>query len=967
MTQPPAARHSGEAFAPAQANPLRRLSQAGQAVWLDYLHRRILHDGGLETLITRDGLTGLTSNPAIFEQAIAAGDAYDAALKALLETGDRGPMALYEALAIDDIQGAADLLRPTFDRLGGADGFVSLEVSPYLAHDTEGTIAEARRLWRAVDRPNLMIKVPGTPAGARAIETLIGEGINVNVTLLFSVAAYGAVAEAHLRGLEARRARGGDLARVHGVASVFVSRVDGAIDPLIDARLKEASPEEAKALAMLRGKIAIANAKAAYAHYLTLIETPRWRALAGAGARPQRLLWASTGTKDPTYSDVLYVEALIGPDTVDTMPPKTMDAFRDHGAVAPTLRADLAEAETILAQAADLGLDLDRVTTALTAQGVSAFSAAFDSLLSAVAAKRERILDGRMNAQVFALPPDLSTSVDATLARAATAGWSRRLWAGDAELWTGGGEADWVGWLGAGLGQAVDLTALEALAQWAKASGADHAILLGMGGSSLGPFVLAETLSAAAGFPSLLVLDSTDPDEIRRVEAAIDVRRAIFIVSSKSGTTLEVDLLRRYFFERVQDALGSDRAAARFVAITDPGTPLESLARAQGYAFVLAGEPRIGGRFSVLSNFGLAPAALMGLDVRGALSDAALQVHACSAGSPAGANPGLRLGVVLGEAALAGRDKLTLLMSARVGALGAWLEQLIAESTGKNGQGVIPVDDEPPGSVDAYGADRVFARVRLASEPKDALDALAEALAKAGHPVVTITLNGPETLFQEFFRWEIATATLGAVLGINPFDQPDVESAKVRARQIISGEAPTDGAGLALLREGPLTLYAQTARPAASFIEALRLHLAQGAVGDFYGLLAFIDRKPANERALRDLRRQLFEATTLATVVGFGPRFLHSTGQAFKGGPNRGVFLQITSRRLADLEVPSLSARFGEIQTAQAAGDLAVMVERGRRILRLDLGEDAGQGLAALAALWPQVVDGIRLPGLGQA
>jgi len=373
------------------SNPFPALAEAGQAIWLDFLHRRILEDGELKRQVAEEGVRGVTSNPAIFEQAIGQGDAYDARLARLIAERDGDVVDLYERLAIADIQDAADQLRPLYDSLNGKDGFVSLEVSPHLADDTHGTLTEARRLWAAVNRPNLMIKVPGTTAGVPAIRTLIGDGINVNVTLLFGLDAYLAVAEAHVSGLEAFRAAGGDASTVHGVASFFVSRIDGAIDKAIDSRVAAGDPQSAALLA-LRGKVAIANAKNAYQHYLDLISAPRWRALAQAGASPQRLLWASTGTKDPAYSDVLYVESLIGRDTVNTVPPATLAAFADHGVARETLTDDVAGALAVLAGTERLGLDLGAVTDFLVTDGVGKFVQAFDHLLAAVAAKRAKIL-----------------------------------------------------------------------------------------------------------------------------------------------------------------------------------------------------------------------------------------------------------------------------------------------------------------------------------------------------------------------------------------------------------------------------------------------------------------------------------------------------------------------------------------------------------------------------------------------
>ncbi|MGH7009627.1 MAG: bifunctional transaldolase/phosoglucose isomerase, partial [Caulobacteraceae bacterium] len=683
-------------------NPLHELEAAGQAVWLDYLHRK-LFDGDLARLIAEDHIKGLTSNPSIFEKAIGEGEAYDEPLKALLSAGDAEAGELYERLAIADIRAAADIFRPTWDRLSGEDGYVSLEVSPYLAMDTEGTIAEARRLWREVDRPNLMIKVPGTKPGVGAIRTLIGEGINVNVTLLFGIEAYLAVAGAHMAGLEALRAKGGDPSGVHGVASFFVSRIDTMIDEKIDKRLAAGAGAEEGALRALRGKVAIANAKIAYQRWLAMIAAPRWKALASAGAKPQRLLWASTGTKDPSFSDVLYVETLIGAQTVNTMPPKTMEAFRNHGGSSASLTEDIEGAEAVLAEGERLGLDLDGVTDALVVDGVEKFAKAFDDLLAAVAAKREKFLCGRMAVWSASLPADLESSLTEALKRAAKEGWSRRLWTKDASLWTGKDEGRWLGWLEAGRGTAVDLGRLESLSGFVRSEGFSHALLLGMGGSSLGPEVLAESFGPAAGHPALLVLDSTDPAEIARIQGLIDPAKTLFVVSSKSGSTLEPNILMSHFLELAEAALGKDKAGSRFIAVTDPGSDLERRAKAAGFSHIFAGDPAIGGRYSVLSNFGLVPAAILGLDVRAAFEAAAFMVRACAASSPPAANPGVRLGLILGLGAQAGRDKVTFLVSRSISDLGAWLEQLLAESTGKQGKGLIPVAGEPPGAADAYG------------------------------------------------------------------------------------------------------------------------------------------------------------------------------------------------------------------------------------------------------------------------
>ncbi|WP_372785323.1 bifunctional transaldolase/phosoglucose isomerase [Phenylobacterium sp.] len=940
-------------------NPLLQLADAGQSVWLDYLHRKLIESGELKRLIDEDGLKGMTSNPSIFEKAIGDGDDYDDRLKAVLATQDLEAMDLYEALAIADIQAAADLFRPVYDRLNGADGFVSLEVSPYLAMDTEATIIEARRLWRAVDRPNVMIKVPGTNAGVPAIRRLVGEGININVTLLFGLAAYRAVAEAHIAGLETFRAAGGDVSKVHGVASIFVSRIDTQIDKAIDRRLATGAGTHADELKALRGKVAIANAKLAYLDYQDRVASRRWKRLAAAGARPQRLLWASTGAKDPTYSDVLYVEGLIGPDTINTMPVKTLEAFRDHGRISPSLTSSLSAAGHVLGGADTLDLDLNGVCDRLVADGVTQFAQAFDKLLAAVADKRVRMLGERLNRQSITLPADLQPAFDEALERARAEGWSRRIWAGDAALWTGKDEASWLGWLQAGRGQAIDLAALTAFQTEVKADGFAHAVLLGMGGSSLAPEVLAQTFGARPGMPELLVLDSTDPAQIRRIEAQIDPAATLFIVSSKSGSTLEPDILHRYFFDLTARKLGAADAARHFIAVTDPGSKLEETAQRECFRRVFHGEPQIGGRYSALSNFGMVPAAVIGIDVAAFIGASELMARSCGPSVPPAANPGILLGLVLGAAAKAGRDKLSIVASKGIADLGAWLEQLIAESTGKRGKGLIPVDAEPLGAPGAYGGDRLFVYLHLQEDAASDIDASVREFEDFGHPVIRITLSNRDTLGQEFFRWEIATAVAGAVIGLNPFDQPDVEASKLKTKALTEGYEATGHLPPEepILRSDGLALYAdprnadalQQAAGARSLDAFLGAHFERAHKGDYIGLLAYLDRSPAHISALQQVRKTLRDRKKVATVLGFGPRFQHSTGQAYKGGPNSGVFLQITAEPAADLSVPGHSYSFGVVEAAQARGDFDVLAERGRRLLRLDLGRDVQGGLKRLA------------------
>ena len=918
-------------------NPLRQLLDHGQSVWLDFVSRPLLESGELARLIEADGIRGVTSNPSIFEKAIGQSSDYDADLARLVAEGDRPVEALFEALAIADIRRAADALRGVYDATTGADGFISLEVSPYLAMDTAGTIAEARALWRAVDRPNLMIKVPGTAPGVPAVRTLIAEGINVNVTLLFSIDAYEAVAEAYIDGLAAC---GGPIARVASVASFFVSRIDQSVEAIVARRLPGATEEEAAALRGLAGKVAIANAKLAYRHYQGLIASPRWQALATRGARPQRLLWASTGTKSKDFPDTLYVDTLIGPDTVNTMPPATLAAVRDHGGVATTLTTGLDEAEAVVTALGRLGISLSAITAELVQDGVRRFAEDADKLFAAVARRRAEAV-GAVPMRLAPPVPGLAEAQEAWR----KAGDVRRLWARDAALWTGGDEARWLGWLDAPFPPAALTQRLAGFATGVAAEGITHVLLIGMGGSSLGAEVLATVLPAQR---RLVVLDSTDPAQIRAAEAGIDPARTLVLVASKSGGTLEPDLLMRHFLTRVPPG--------RFVAVTDPGSALEAFARREGFRDVFLGDPAIGGRYSVLSVFGLVPAAAIGLDVAALLAGAARMAHGCGAMVPPAENPGVQLGLAMALATRGGRDKLTIVASRGLAAIGAWLEQLVAESTGKQGRGIIPIADEPPVAPERYGADRLFVHLALAGEADAARAARIEGLRQSGHPVIELTQSGPEAIGGEFFRWEIATAVAGAMLGIHPFDQPDVEASKVKTRTLTEaieagGAVPAEKP---LLRAGALTLYADPANAAAlghpaTLTDALRAHFARLAAGDYAALLAYIARSGPHEAALRRLRERILAARGVATAAGFGPRFLHSTGQAYKGGPNSGVFVQITGSA-PDLPVPGRRIGFAAVLAAQARGDFEVLAERGRRAVRVDLGTDIEAGLAALDA-----------------
>jgi glucose-6-phosphate isomerase len=564
----------------------------------------------------------------------------------------------------------------------------------------------------------------------------------------------------------------------------------------------------------------------------------------------------------------------------------------------------------------------------------------------------------------FVLPTELLSAVDS-----ATADWQSqrkidRFWQKDASLWTNDGEEKWLGWINVVERQQKDAAAFRALAADVKAAGFESVLLLGMGGSSLCPEVLAVTFGQQAGFPALHIVDSTDPAQVKAARDKINLAETLVVVASKSGSTLEPNILKQYFFAEMQKAVGADKAGSHFIAITDPGSKMEQVAKGDGFRQIFYGDPEIGGRYSALSNFGVVAATAAGLDTDKLLAEAAKAVAASK--QPVSANAAVQLGLILGSAANAGRDKITIFTSPEIYDLGAWMEQLIAESTGKLGKGITPVDRETIGEPGVYGNDRVFAYVRF-KETKDASqDAKVAALEKSGHPVVHFEISDLYEIFGQFFTWEIATAVAGSIMGINPFNQPDVESAKIETRALTSeyektGKLPERSP---VLKDAGVEVYAtdeyaaklKAAAPTATLAGYLKAHLSQIKAGDYFAMLAFLPMFPEHEETIQGFRHKVRDARKVATCVGFGPRFLHSTGQDYKGGPNTGVFLQITAAHAVDVDIPGQRYSFGVVIAAQAAGDLAVLESRGRRALRVHLGADVAAGLKTLAGAVEQAL-----------
>jgi transaldolase/glucose-6-phosphate isomerase len=906
--------------------PIGRLSELGTSAWLDSIRRSMLTGGDLRRLVEEDGVVGVTSNPSIFEQAILGSPDYDERLAELTHNGN-GVEDIYWTLAIEDVQGAADVLRPVWERTGGVDGYVSLEVAPSVARDSEATLAMARDLWERCGRPNVMIKIPGTPEGVPAIRAAIAEGININVTLLFSLDAWAAIAEAWLAGLEDRAAAGEPVDHVASVASFFVSRVDTAADK----RLKALGRTE------LCGRAAVANAQLAYERWQELVAGERFAALKAKGARPQRLLWASTGTKDPAYSDVMYVAELAGPETVNTMPLATLLAYQDHGEAIEPLLPDAAPAAHATIDAVEAaGVSLQEVTDELLEAGIVQFADAMERLLAGVERRRAAVIAGEPASVEARLTDEQARAIGGRAAWAHEQHLLRRVWSRDDALWAAGDDkpSERLGWLTIADHSLEQLDDVLAFAAELRAEGFSDCALLGMGGSSLAPEVLWQTFGAAADGLRLHVLDSTHPDAVAALEAELPLARTLFLVSSKSGGTLEPRSMHAHFHALAPDG-------RQWAAITDPGTSLEALAREQGFRRVFHGAPDIGGRYSALSAFGIVPAALIGADARGLLERARVAAAAADPSLPPGCAPALWLGCALGELAQGGRDKLTLVVDEPLRSLGLWLEQLVAESTGKHGKGIVPVADEPLAGPEAYGGDRVFVHLHRTTGEGDAEAAeRLDALAEAGHPVIAFPFDEPLDLGALFFHWELAVAVAGAVIGVNPFDQPDVQSAKDATVATIEAYA----------RDGAFPAEDSSAASGDEAASALRELLdAKAGTGAYVATMAYLAPDPAVDEALTALRVAIRDRTKAATTVGYGPRFLHSTGQLHKGGAPTGVFVQLLDDGRADVQIPGQPYAFGALVRAQAIGD-AQALRSHAPFLRIELGEDPAGAIRRLAA-----------------
>ncbi|MAS36547.1 MAG: transaldolase [Anaerolineaceae bacterium] len=935
-------------------NPPVDVQTHGQSIWYDNIQRSLLQSGGLKQLIDDYGVLGVTSNPSIFQKAIGESEDYDVGMMRLL---DLEAYDIYENLAIEDIQRAADLLAGVYERTGGRDGYVSLEVSPLIANDTETTVAEAQRLFAAVDRPNTMIKIPATAAGIPAIEETIAAGINVNVTLIFAVHNYLEVAEAYIRGLERRLEAGEDVTQIASVASFFLSRIDTIVDRMLENNIRAAQGRDLDRVAANRkllGKAAIANAKLAYKRFRDLFYGERFARLREAGAHVQRPLWASTSTKNPAYPDTMYVDGLIAKDTVNTVPPKTLMQFADHGKTDRLMTEDLEQAEETLDMLAEVGVDLDQITHTLQVDGVEAFADAFENLLAQVDAKRNVLRTGIIRQQ------ELVLSIYADSIREAIDDLDHRfintrIWEKDGTVWKTQNPViqqikERLGWLD--VSQTIDRARLKALQT--KAADWSHVVLLGIGSNTLIANVFAESFDAQAGYPTLHVLDTTDVAGIRAVETAIELPKTLFVVASKSGTTVETQALFNYFYDRTSSN------GQQFLAITDPGTPLAQQAEQNDFYDLFLNPPDVMGVYTPLTYFGLVPAALMGLDLDALWSSAENMMMACGPKVAGIDHPGIWLGAIMGVLAAEGRDKISIFASPSIEGLSGWLEQVIAETTGKEERGLIPVVGATIGNPHDYVTDRLFIYLRVEGDDNEALDQGLTALQQASQPSVTLHLPDRYAVAGEFFRWQYATAITANLLNVNPFDAPDVEQSKQSTVNLLAhytghGSLPELKPALS---EGGVHLYAdekilrvlselsiEQEYSSTDLIGLLASQINSTRAGDYFVLLNYLPHTPVVRESLDNIRRRLRHTTHRAVIVGDGPGYLHSTGQLHKGGPNNGIFFLVTAEAQPDLPIPGQPYTFNTLTLAEALGDLEALQARRRRVLRLHVSGDPAAGL----------------------
>lgn len=828
---------------------------------------------------------------------------------------------------------------------------------PYLARDTAGTIREARRLFRAVSRPNCHIKIPGTKEGIPAIEQMLYEGVNINITLLFSVERYIEVANAYIRAIRRRIQEGKPVDNVISVASVFISRIDTLADQLLSQYIIPNDTHAAQ-VATLTGKTGIATARLCYQRYTEIFNGEEWRQLEAKGARTQRLLWASTSNKNPLYDTLRYVDTLIGEDTINTLPDKTIVAFSKNGTLKKdTVKQGLDTATAQFGLLKQAGIDIAFITQQLENEGIRKFMDDYNNLIANLAVKRLQ-LTGNTNGIQQIHYGDQASEIAEALHATDVIQAGRLLFEKDAHLWRKdeaqtSAMSERLGWLDLPVDYAQHANDIIEFAKAVIKDGFSHAVLLGMGGSSLCSEVARTTYAQAEGYLQLHVLDNTDPGAIRAIDRSIDIEKTLFIVASKSGGTQETLSFFRYFYKQLEQK--KSNPGDNCIAITDPGTPLTELAEKFKFRKVFTNPPDIGGRYAALSDFGLVPMALTGVDIQAVLQYAHQMRLRCWE-VPAAVNPGIHLGVTMGICEKNGRNKVIFILSESINSFGLWAEQLIAESTGKEGRGLIPVHGESLADAGDYSNDRLFVYMYLASEKSEIQERKLRELEEAGHPVVRIPLENTLALGGEYYRWEVAVAIAGLIMGINPFDQPNVEESKKNTRDLLAlwNKEGVMQASAPLLQIKDMSVYGSSITkkvlrpPFHSPDQLLNSFTSLVNTGDYIAILPYFMLTDERREILQAWREMLRDTLKVATTLLEGPRYLHSTGQLHKGGPDTGLFLLLVGESDDDLEIPGENYGFSTLHKAQAMGDFNALDHRARRALRIELPGEVDKALHTL-------------------
>ncbi len=933
-------------------NAIKQATRLGQAFWLDNLTRKLVRDGDLKRRISEQAITGVTSNPAIFDQAIGLGGEYDDDVRRLVQDGHTIP-EVYETLAVDDVQRACDLLKPVFQESDGTDGFVSLEVSPRLAQAGPDTLNEVKRLWFRVDRPNVMIKIPGTPAALAVLESAVHAGINTNITLLFSPALFVKFLEAHMAGLEKRLSDGLAVRPVASVASFFVSRVDTLVDRLLGQRwMQTADPGYRMRLARLFGKAGVANARLAFRELLFVRAGARWQNLERKGARPLRVVWASTGQKDPLLSPLLYIESLLGPDTVVTATEKTLDAFAARGRAQIALNEKgIAEAQTISGELSEFGINLEAVADDLQQEGISKFVEPYERLMVALSEKRALFVGKKANQQDVGPIRLVAPALAALSARR----YSERLFARDGTLWTDDIESakrveNSLGWVDGHNLFRPRVEEIRSFADGVRQDGFKHVVMLGTGANTLPAEIAWGAFGNARGWPDLLILDNTDPTAVRAVEAQIDLAKTFFLVVGKSGTNLETLSFYKYFYDRLLVS-GVEGLGRRFAAITDSHSWLAREAIAKKFRQCYLNPTTVSSPFAAFSYLGLVPTALLGLDIQALLDRARAFAVAAGPGIPEPSNPALQLGASLALLAKGGRDKLTFFLSPNISSFASWAEHVIVHTTSKDGQGIVPVIGEPLGPPRSYGNDRVFLHITHRGSAKKGEAKRVAALEKAGHPVIRVTLTDRMGLAEECVRWQLALVCTGLLLGVNPFADPSEGEGRKNTEELLRQwaadrrfpkEKPT-------AETGSVRVYGELPRKAGSADAAVSDFLRETPKNGYIGILAFFRRTAARDKALALFRTTLGERFKVATTLAHGPRFLHTTAPLYKCGPENASLLLLTTEEDRDAPIPGHDYGFAVLHEAQALGELQAIRNRGRRVLRLHFKGDIKDALGSIS------------------